>query len=381
MVVMLLLADVSLADPYGKQRKLFLEAESALKSADSGAFRKLKQKLADYPLHGYLEYWQLRRRLSKAKASEVQAFLDQYPDQPIATRLHISWLHQLGKRKDWNNYLRFYQPQKSVTLRCYDVRARLSKGEHKQALKDALDLWMVGYSQPDACDPAFDQLYASSLITSERIWQRVRLAFANQKSSLAGYLAKRLSAEDREWVKRWQYAHRRPTAALSKSWSKQDTALVREILTHALWRLARHKPEQAWKHWQNIASTHSFSDQQTGKVLQRIALTGALRNHPQASLWLASVPDHAVDANIRQWRVRAALSDDDWKDALQWIDELDVTERNSETWRYWRAYALDADGASGDAFTEYARLAGERSYGNAATTVFWQPTICSGPTR
>jgi soluble lytic murein transglycosylase len=353
---------VSLADNYDKQRELFLEAESALSSGDSATFRALKQRLADYPLHGYLEFWQLRRRLSKAKVSEVQAFLHRYRSQPIATRLRISWLHRLGKRKDWTNYLRFYQPQRSVTLQCYEVRARLSKGDRKQALNDALELWLVGHSQPDACDPAFDQLYASSLITSDRIWERIRLAFANQKSSLAGYLAKRLSAEDREWVKRWQYAHRRPTDALSKPWAEQDTPLVREILTHALWRLARHKPEQAWKHWQDIAKTHRFSDQQMGKILQRIALTGALRNHPQASLWLASVPDHAVNGQIRHWRVRTALSDGDWKAALQKIDELDATERTSETWRYWRAYALDADGATGDAFSEYARLAGERSY-------------------
>ena len=361
-VMLLLMTNASLAAPYDKQRELFLEAESALNAGDSTTFRDLKRQLTDYPLHSYLDFWQLRRRLSKAKTSEVQAFLDRYQGQPVATRLRISWLHQLGKRKDWNNYLHFYQPQRSVTLQCYDVRARLSKGQRQQALKDALELWLVGYSQPDACDPAFDQLYASSLITSEHIWERVRLAFANQKSSLAGYLSKRLSAEDREWVKRWQYAHRRPTDALSKSWAKQDTPLVREILTHAIGRLARHKPEQAWKHWQEIAKSHRFSSQQTGKVLQRIALTGALRNHPQASLWLASVPDHAVNADIRQWRVRAALSDGDWKNALQRIDELDATERNSETWRYWRAYALDADGASGDAFTEYARLAGERSY-------------------
>ena len=253
---MMLVTDVGLAGPYDKQRELFVAAESALNSGKQATFRDLKRELTDYPLYGYLEYWQLRRRLGKAGAGEVQAFLDQYQEQPIATRLRISWLHQLGKRRDWNNYLRFYRPQRSVTLQCYDVRARLSKGDREQALQDALELWLVGYSQPDACDPAFDQLYASSRITSEQIWARIRLAFANQKSSLAGYLAKRLSAEDREWVKRWQYAHRRPTDALSKSWSKQDTPLVREILTHACLRLARHKPEQAWKHWQEIAKSH-----------------------------------------------------------------------------------------------------------------------------
>jgi len=251
LILTLLLTPLSLANTYDAEREQFLRAEAALKAGDSKTFDQLKRQLADYPLYSYLEYWQLRRRLDKAKTGQVQAFLEKYAGQPIATRLRVSWLHKLGKRRDWDTFLKFYRPQTaSVTLQCFDVRARLSRGDREQALKDALQLWLVGSSRPDACDPAFDQLYASSLLTSARIWERVRLAFANQKSSLAVYLAKRLSAKDREWVKRWQYAHRRPTAALAKDWVRQDTPLVREILVHALRRLARHKPEQAWKHWQ-----------------------------------------------------------------------------------------------------------------------------------
>jgi soluble lytic murein transglycosylase len=359
---LLLLAGNGLADRNDRQREQFLEAESALRSGDTQQYRQLKQALADYPLYGYLDYWDLQDRLSTAQPAEVSAFLQRYQDQPVATRLRTSWLYKLGKRKDWDNYRAFYVPQSSTTLQCYHIRARLQKGERKQALQDALELWLVGHSQPDACDPAFDQLYADGIINSSLIWQRIRLAFARQKSSLAGYLAKRLSAEDREWVKRWQHAHRRPTSAIKQPWAKQDTPLVREILVHAVQRLARHKPDQAWKHWQTLSAAHDFSAAQRGEVLQRIALNGALNGEPAAADWLASVPAAAADADIRQWRVRVALLAGDWKGALHWLDELTPEERNEETWRYWRARALSASGAAGDAFTEYARLSSERSY-------------------
>ena len=353
----------SLADEYKDERKLFIEAEAALKAGDDATFRDLKRRLVNYPLYSYLEYQALQRRLSEAKPGEVYAFLKLYADQPVAARLRSSWLHRLGKQRYWDTYLRFYEPQSSVTLQCYQVRARLAEGEDREAaLQDALKLWLVGHSQPDACDPAFDQLYASSLITSQRIWQRIRLAFAEQKSSLAGYLAKRLSAEDRTWVKRWQYAHRRPTAALQEPWAGGDTALVRDILVHAIGRLARHKPEQAWKHWQELAASHAFTPQQEGEVLRDIGLHAALDDHPRAAEWLASVPDSHADTSIRQWRVRVALANNDWGSALRWLDRLDAEERNAETWRYWRARALDESGASGDALTEYARLSEERSY-------------------
>ena len=362
LILLLLGAGTVTASMLEKQREQFLKAESALKAGKLGEYRQLEAKLVDYPLYGYLQYQALRRKLSKAKPAEVEDFLHNYHDQPIANRLRSSWLHKLGQRKDWDNYLRFYTPQNSVTLQCYDIRARLQKGDRQQALKDALSLWLVGHSQPDVCDTAFDQLYASSMISSEHLWARIRLAFANQKSSLAGYLAKRLSAEDRTWVKRWQFAHKRPTAAISKDWAQQDTPLVREILVHANKRLARHKPEQAWKHWQKLSENHRFSATQQGEVLAKIGLHGALDSHPQAAVWLASVPDAQATTAIREWRIRTALADKDWDSALHWIDELDESERNADNWRYWRAYALQEKGLKGDAFTAYASLSNERTY-------------------
>jgi soluble lytic murein transglycosylase len=358
---MLVLQSAAAVSPV-EQRELFLDAEKALDEGQTDTFETLKQQLTDYPLYGYLEYWALQRRLGNAAADEVQAFLERYQDQPIADRMLSSWLHVLGKRRDWNNTMRFYRPQSSVTLQCYEVRARLAKGDRGQALQDTLELWLVGHSQPAACDPAFDQLYAASVLTSADIWERIRQAFANQKSSLAGYLARRLSEKDREWVKRWQYAHTRPTAAVQESWAQQDTPLVREILVHALGRLARHKPEQAWKRWQELAASHNFSADQTGTVMQVIALHGALGDQPLAAEWLAAVPDSHANSSIREWRIRVALLNSDWQSALHWMDRLEPQERSSDLWSYWRARALEESNASGDAMTLFTRLSEERSY-------------------
>lgn len=361
-LTLMLLAGGSFADRIDKQREQFQDAETALRDGRSADYRQLKRALSDYPLYPYLEYQELLGDLDKADPDRVRAFLKRYDGQPVAVRLRSSWLHRLGKRRDWDDFLAFYTPQSSVTLQCYHVRARLQNGNRKQALDDALKLWLVGYSQPDACDPAFDQLFADGLITSERLWQRIRLAFANQKSSLATYLAKRLSAEDREWVRRWSLAHSRPTEAIKADWAQDDTPLVREILAHALQRLARYKPDQAWKHWQSLAAGHRFSTQQAGKILRSIALNGAVNGEADAVRWLAAVPDGAADDSIRQWRVRVALQKGEWKQALQRLGELSEHNRGEDEWRFWRARALDSSGAAGDAWTEYAQLSGERSY-------------------
>ncbi len=371
----LLFAQTGMADALDRQRDRFLKAEAALKAGDMKCYRKLKQKLFSYPLYGYLDFQELKRRLRRAKADELREFFQLYNGQPIATRMRAAWLRELARRKDWRNYLAFYWPQSSVTLQCHEIHARLQTGgDRDSALDDALNLWMVGHSRPDACDPVFRELYASARLDSEHIWQRIRLAFANQKSSLALYLSKKLSAQDRTWVKRWHHAHRRPSQAIASRWAREDTPLVREILTHAIGRLARHKPVQAWRHWQALSATHRFSDTQQATVLRRIALSAALDREPEAARWLAAVPERAADADIRQWRIREALRRRDAAATERWIEALPAAERQRPEWRYWLAWAREQRGARGDALTLYAGLAEERNfYGFMAADTLGRP--------
>jgi soluble lytic murein transglycosylase len=69
------------------QRYQFQEAEKALRQGNLQQYRRLEQQLHDYPLHPYLEYAELRRRLGSAPADEVEAFIHRYRDSPLATRL------------------------------------------------------------------------------------------------------------------------------------------------------------------------------------------------------------------------------------------------------------------------------------------------------
>ena len=357
-------ARIDTGDPLAGQRTRFLEARAALKKADLRRFETLADSLADYPLYSYLDYARLRARLGTADTAQVRAFLDTWAEQPLAARLRRVWLRRLGQAGRWRDYLDFYTPQASVTLQCYRLRAELALRPRRrlEVLERALPLWLVGHSQPDACDPLFDALYASPLIDSTRIWQRIRLAFAANRTTLATWLGKRLSADDRRWVQRWRTAARQPVKALRQSWTHQDTPLVREILVHGLKRLARHKPEQAWKHWRRLAQSHRFSSARRGDVLRSLALAAARRNLPRAGEWLALVPDDAVDQQVRTWRVRAALLRRDWKDAAHWLDALKPAEQRRHEWRYWRAVAHERLGEQAAATLLYTDLAGERNF-------------------
>ncbi len=361
-LLQLMQAGNGIANTIEHQRSKFIETEAALRNHQPHQFLELKKSLINYPLYSYLDYWYLRKNLSSVSGSQVSKFLDQYPEQLISNRLRTAWLHQLGKHRDWDVYLRFYQPQSSVTLQCFERRARIANGKKTQALKDSIKLWLVGHSQPEACDPIFDLLYANNLINSRLIWKRIRLAFAENKTSLALYLSKKLSKKDRRWVKRWRHAHRLPIAAFAQRWANTDTPLVREILTHASKRLARQKPEQAWNHWQKLSKKHAFTPTQHAAVIQTIALHGALQQYDEASIWLTAVPDDAVSKNIRHWRIRNALRNQQWKQVIGWIDALPASEQQDSNWVYWHAYALESLGSIEAALTKYTSLSKKRNY-------------------
>lgn len=351
-------------DSFASQREQFIAARKALKQGNQDAFRRLKAGLKSYPLYGYLEYDELRRNLAKASPARISRFLHHYQGQPLADRLYYSWLHSLGKRRQWDTYLEFYTPQKSVTLQCYQLRASLQKkpDQRDSTLQKGLALWLVGKSQPDACDPLFAALEKAGLLTRDYRWERIRRAFDNRKTSLAKHIARKLPKSDQRWVKRWQAMHRKPDATLDQGWTRLDAGMVRDIVLHGIKRLARSNQEAAWKHWKRLSRSHAFNAAEQGQVMHDIALFAALNNHPHAAEWLTAVPGPAVTSRIRLWRVRNALLNRDWRSALIWIDVLEPAERNSHQWRYWRAVALEKSGDTQQALTHYRDVSSDRNF-------------------
>ena len=55
------------------QRKQYTSAVHALRNGNIRYFNELKAKLSHYPLHPYLEFQQLKRRITGAKPEEVTA--------------------------------------------------------------------------------------------------------------------------------------------------------------------------------------------------------------------------------------------------------------------------------------------------------------------
>jgi len=344
------------------QREQFLAARKALQNRDTKRFRQLAGQLRDYPLYSYLEYMELRQRISRAGNSEIDRFLETWADQPVSKRLKRAWLYSLARRQRWQQLLEYYDGSGGVELQCHALQARIKTGDTKDIAADIIPLWRVGKSQPDACDPAFKYLYDNDHISDELRWERIRLAMQNNQPALADWLARKLPAKDAAWVKLWRNAHSNPSATLKNPRLDMNKAVVHDIILHALRRLARFDPEQAHRKWESIRTGYSFTDEQRGSVERYIALSAAQNHLPEAYDWLVALPASQQDQRIREWQLRAAIGNSDWAAVLDRTRQLPTEEQDTDEWRYWHAVATEKQTSGPPPTGLFAALAQERSY-------------------
>jgi soluble lytic murein transglycosylase len=349
-------------DALQQDRARFLEARMALDENRLDDFRQLAQQLEDYPLYPYLQYWELQSRLQQATAGEVTDFIDRHAADPLGPRLRRSWLYTLARRQDWKQFLTDYREPQSAALQCYRLQALQQTGKADSITADALQLWLVGKSQDKACDPAFAQLDKHNLITTELLWQRIRLAMDNGNASLAGYLAKRLPEQDAAWVTLWRAARSRPAQTLESPQLARDSAQAREIILYALQRIARSDAAQAHRKWETLRQKYQFSAQEAAQLEKQIALSATWQDLPEAHAWLVDVPAAAVDGKVREWRIRTALAREDWPAVVEHIGALPAEEAHREEWRYWKSMALEQTGQRLPAMDGLSQLAKERDY-------------------
>lgn len=344
------------------QRKQFVDAQTALRAGDIPTFNQIASRISDYPLHPYLIYDYMRPRLWKLEDEKIASFLEQYGDLPMANDIRASWLRLLAQRGRWQIYKDHYTPQNDISLKCYHLLARIKTGSDAYLLEDARTLWLSGESQPPQCDPAFERLYDSDLMTSDLVWSRMRLAMERGGISLATWLSKRLPAEHQKWAGRWIAMHQYPSKwTQNPGW--EDSAQAREILLHGMRRLSGQNLDRALLNWRQLRSAYAFSPGQETEVDRLLAVNAARNKHKLAKELLDGIDNSSVDEELFQWRLRIALQDNDWQTLLRWTaGRVPEAETIHSRWIYWRARALENSADAGGSAELFRSITSERDY-------------------
>lgn len=343
--------------------RLFLEAREQIWRGEAVDIASATAKLGDYVLAPYLEYLYLERHLKRVDSGRVASFLHDNPDLPVAGLLRDSYLRHLGRRARWRDFIELYRPTADAELRCYKLRAEKTlDGIDSVWLNTARELWLVGRSQPDACDPVFAELYQRDAISADQVWERITLLIEAGNDRLAERFRAHLDPARREWLGYWLAAHRKPRAVLRRPEFPLVGPFAAHVITHALHRLGRAEPDTAFEFLEEYGRGDLLTASQKAKLARYIALRAAYSQDPRALAWLDDLPAEVVTDEVREWTARMALRNQDWPRLVVAIASLPADAQKDPQWRYWRAHSLAAIGRNEDAQRLFASIATERNY-------------------
>ena len=356
-----------LGNTLNEQRSDFLLAEKLLAQGNNAAFTNVSATLVDYPLYPYLQYQRLKDDLQQT--DQVLAFLASYKDTRYAGLLRSKWLDYLAKNERWNDFIRHYIARDGVyaanlpgatenkALECQYTQAIYKTGDQLRALDMAKHLWITGDSLPQECDPLLSLLMMSSGFTPELIWQRFELALNKDNVSVAEYVRRSLSRADQEVADVWLRVHQQPTLIENSGFLSPQMG---RLFAHGVDRLAKSDLSLAIKLWDQ--RKHAFRiDSESAQQLERsLALALARSRNPGAYYRLSQLS--VADAEVNEWKVRAALLEQNWRHVAEALAGLSAQERQDPKWQYWLARSLDKTGNSLQAQDAYAKLAEDRSF-------------------
>lgn len=344
------------------QREIFQQAQLALELNQASKFKQLLSEIEDYPIQPYLIYDALNRHITRASAKKVSKFLERYSEFPFSYHLRAKWLSTLAKRKDWGNYLSFFDNREDTRLQCLSFQARLNLGQVEGINEGIKKVWLRGYTQPNECDIAFAYFLETYEDATRFIWLRIEKAFGARRPNLARYLGKKLNEPDQKIVELWYQAHRRPEQTLTKLIASQDNLTTRKIIVHAVDRLARHESLKARDIWESTQSKFQFNQQQRNKLAQRIALSAAYQHQPEARKLLINLPPELKNDRAYLWLARIQLRSQDWSGLSATIEQMPDRLSQENEWKYWLARALEFQGLTARSSEMMNTLASASSY-------------------
>ncbi len=374
LAVLLFASCAALAAP---DDEVFLDAREAFQRGDIARLDRLAKQLDDdYPLAPYVQYWQLRSRLTDLSPGEIKNFLARYNNSLVADRLRADWLRQLAKDRDWPGFLREY-PQLTTEdpeLVCFAYQARLARGE-SGILTQARPLWFTAQVVPESCLPLFELMFKKDMLAAEDSWTRIRLALEIGNLSGARMLLGYLPAGQRPDPKTLDSISRRPQHFLDRAPLPLKTRAQRELAIYALYKTAEGWPQTAADRLHRIAK--ELPDAEREYAWAQIASVAARNLHPDALTWFRNAGNGINDRQLT-WRARAALRAGNWNEVLAAIEAMSPAEYKWPQWRYWKARALSALGRQSEAnallaplsnqFNFYGQLAAEE-LGTSISTV------------
>ncbi len=353
------------------ERADFNAVYSQLKAGKTTDISRFKSHI----LYPYLEYEQLTQNISDVSTQTMESYIARYADSPLSKQLKTHLIKRFNDEGQWDKtFLQFGDEPDTIKARCLHLEARIQLGEGKTALNKAKSIWMSGRDRPSECDALFAILKKQGFINRDDHWERISLAIDRGATSLAKSLSQQLSRSDRNLTKVWISARRKPEKALQSKTLNKDNAKTRDVAAYAIKRIARKDTDKARTAYRKALRTYKFPTSQQAEINRYIAIRDALDHEPHALNSLSAVPEEFQDLQTKEWIVRLAVRQGNWKKALNAVNSMSADEQDSSKWKYWKARSLEAEKQTAQAKELYQSLTENASfYGFLAADHLKQP--------
>jgi soluble lytic murein transglycosylase len=322
--------------------------------------------LEQYAIHDYLVAARMRRDLGLGADENldaaIDAFLRSHAGQPVTHGLRRDWLASLAQRRRWDWFLPRSADVADPALICDRLEARLSTDDTPGLAAAALARWMLPQKAPAECADVFAWLRGQGLLTASLAETRTRAALAADTPRLAREFAADVPIERRAALLQWSDLLDSPRSALNVLATHPSLTVEPEALAAGFEKLTRTEPANALDLLAKLVARDDLTPEFKGRLKRAAALGAAYDRDPRAIAAFDDVPAAAVDGQVQEWRVRAALWNGDYARALTWTEQMSPSLAAQPRWRYWHARAIAATQGDAAAAPMYGEIAGLRDY-------------------
>jgi soluble lytic murein transglycosylase len=322
--------------------------------------------LQHYIIHDYLVAARLRRDLAASPSEDldttIDVFLHAHAGQPVSRALRNEWLVSLAARHRWDWFLPRAVDLNTAQLICDRLAGRLATNDTGGLAMDALSRWSLPQKAPPECDPVFSWLRSQGQLTPALAESRTRAALTAENPRLAREFADDVPPATLAPLLQWVRLLEAPKAALTALGENPAIAVDPEALEAGFSRLSRTDAADALALLPSLLARPDMTPALRPKLQRMAALGAAYGRDPGAVAAFSRVPEEAVDSDVQEWRVRAALWAGDYAKALSWIEAMPTSLSTTPRWRYWHARAVEATSSADAALPLYGEVAGLRDF-------------------